>query len=625
MFFSKKGAKVLAIASTFAFVLTGMSVAPGKAQAAADQAPTVKVLGATLRLDGDSGKQSLRFGIEVSNASNAEACGIDITCNGTTVTVGTDVENATLTKKNTTVYSKDMDNDKIVYSAVVTGITNGNYDKDFSVKGYVKEKVAESIKTETPVTGRNVREVVENLQKTNPAIELDEETGNLIKRVTNEETGKIEKVAVTKDDFTSDISIIPEPIRRTLYNMPLNTDTIKTDWGSNATFNEDGSVDVTITSQYGGFEFVIPESEEDFCTGYEIAYTGGNGNMASDFKYVGDTKGRDTVWSGLLKGTGTWSKACSTANKLKSVHIFSSKPAEEVSYPISIKINSFKCFRTGREPKEESYIMDLSKFVANGTASEPIVNEDGSLSIEYVSSYNGSAIELPVEYDFSNYRYVEISIASEKEGEDGNKIEAGNQINFYEAGVNAAMDTKYIGKGIVRYTVPKGKTLSKININPQNASSDNHEFTTINYIKFVKVNSIDLTSYIPGGSGFGEGESIVVNEDGTVTIKKTRNYDGSYYTIPAELQNCKTVSINLSTEGGLDNDGNSNGNSRVRFIDTEGKELKAEYIGGWNHTNANITYTAADDKKIGMIIFETQAASAENPILMNINYIELMK
>lgn len=454
---------------------------------------------------------------------------------------------------------------------------------------------------------------------------MDEETGNLIKKVTNEETGKIERVAVTKDDFTSDISIIPEPIRRTLYNMPLNTDTIKTDWGSKAIFNEDGSVDVTITGQYGGFEFVIPESEEDFCTGYEIAYTGGNGDMASNFKYVGDTDFRDTVWGGLLKGTGTWSKACSTANKLKSVHVFSSVPKEKVSYPISIKINSFKCFRTGREPKEESYIMDLSKFVANGTASEPIVNKDGSLSIEYVSSYNGSAIELPVEYDFSNYRYVEISIASEKEGEDGDRIEAGNQINFYEAGANSAMDTRYIGKGIVRYTVPKGKTLSKININPQDASSDNHEFTKINYIKFVKVNSIDLTSYIPGGSGFGEGESIVVNEDGTVTIKKTRNYDGSYYTIPVELQNCKTVSINLSTEGGLDNDGNSNGNSRVRFIDTEGKELKAEYIGGWNHTNANITYTAADDKKIGMIIFETQAASAENPILMNINYIELMK
>lgn len=258
MFFSKKGAKVLAIASTFAFVLTGMSVAPGKAQAAADQAPTVKVLGATLRLDGDSGKQSLRFGIEVSNASNAEACGIDITCNGKTITVGTDVaEDMDKGKKrNATIYSKDEANDKIVYSAVVKGITNGNYDKDFSVKGYVKDKIENVKKGESIAVNKSVNRVVETLKKQYPelGLKINETTGNLEKSVDGVRENVVNSDFGIKDN---NINIITDDA----IELDLVNDYVKMDDSTlEPSSNDDGSVTFEAAEGFAGVMYKLPYS-----------------------------------------------------------------------------------------------------------------------------------------------------------------------------------------------------------------------------------------------------------------------------------------------------------------------------------------------------------------------------
>ena len=66
-----------------------MVVAPKEAKATSGE-PTVEVLGATLRLDGKSGYQSMRVGIKVTNASKAKACGINLKVGDKSVVVSTE-------------------------------------------------------------------------------------------------------------------------------------------------------------------------------------------------------------------------------------------------------------------------------------------------------------------------------------------------------------------------------------------------------------------------------------------------------------------------------------------------------------------------------------------------------
>ena len=258
MFFSKKGAKVLAIASTFAFVLTGMSVVPGKAQAAADQAPTVKVLGATLRLDDNNGTQSLRFGIRVNNASNAEACGIDLGYKGKTITVATDVEDGAVTKKNTTLYSKDSDNDTIVYSAVITGIPSNCYENDFSVKGYVKDKIDNINKGESIEVKKSVSKVVDALKKQYPdmGLELDTDTGKLMKKNADGVLAAVEAKDFGKDG-NGNADIVPEGAAE----LDLLNDYVQMAGSTlKPVRNEDGSVKFEDADGFTGVLYKIPYS-----------------------------------------------------------------------------------------------------------------------------------------------------------------------------------------------------------------------------------------------------------------------------------------------------------------------------------------------------------------------------
>ncbi|MCI8308590.1 MAG: hypothetical protein HFH14_11145, partial [Lachnospiraceae bacterium] len=206
MVISKNAKRLMAYLLTFAFVLAGFAFTPKAAGAANDAdaaVPSVKVLGATLRIDNVNGTQSLRLGIEVSNASRAKDCGIIIEANGKTVTVATDVANdiANGTKKHTDMYSVDVEGDKVIYSAVITGIPVSSFDKVFDVQGYVKaidtvevgedEKYADSGE---PVE-KSVSGVVAALQKKDPTVKLDE-TGALVREKAD---GTIEKL--TNDDM----------------------------------------------------------------------------------------------------------------------------------------------------------------------------------------------------------------------------------------------------------------------------------------------------------------------------------------------------------------------------------------------------------------------------------------
>lgn len=191
MIISKKATRLMTFILAFAFVMMGLSYVPKQVQAEEKQ-PTVKVLGATLRLDNQSGTQSLRLGIEISNASLAKDCGIVIGANTKEVTVGTDVEDGAGKKNHTDMYSIDKEKDKVIYSAVVTGIPVGSFALDFSVKGYVTALKA-ATKIETAAVGKNVYGVVKALREKNPNIDLDEETGELVRRTATGETEPLTK------------------------------------------------------------------------------------------------------------------------------------------------------------------------------------------------------------------------------------------------------------------------------------------------------------------------------------------------------------------------------------------------------------------------------------------------
>lgn len=403
MLLSKKAARVLAIASTFAFTLTGMSAAqPAKVQAAVDQAPTVKVLGATLRLDGESGKQSLRFGIEVSNASNAEACGIDITYKGKTVTVGTDVDDDTANgkKKHTAVYSKDEANDKIVYSAVITGIPKANYSEAFSVKGYVKEKVALENKGESIAVNKSVTNVVDSLKKQYPemGLELDETTGNLMKTVDGS------KVEVAQADFGSaenngNVAIVPEGTTELdLSSCLLFDDNIAT-----KKVNEDGSVTFT-KNENQKIEYVgasLPYSlSSGSCVNVTVKYacTG-----VSNYARVALTKGL----SGSNISNNVWLKD----EELSGVISGKLEASGEVD-AFSIKANSYNTSFDSITIK--SIVVEACEVVAPVDAPKPGFNEEGT---EYTLPINSTTIGRASggdnQYEFNtSYNSVKITRAA---------------------------------------------------------------------------------------------------------------------------------------------------------------------------------------------------------------------
>lgn len=96
--------------------------------------PTVSVLGATLRTEGNKdGTQSLRIAIQVNNASKACACGIKLKVKNSqkdyTVISTYDSEYQNL-------YMKDEEEDKVVYTVVIQNIPEQNTSTDFEVVGF---------------------------------------------------------------------------------------------------------------------------------------------------------------------------------------------------------------------------------------------------------------------------------------------------------------------------------------------------------------------------------------------------------------------------------------------------------------------------------------------------------
>lgn len=170
MCISRKIQRFMTVVLSFVFVLSSLSIVPKTVQAADSAEPKVEVLGGTLRLDAEEGKQSLRVGIRVSNASKAKACGIQITALGKTVKLATDGEGA---EKHDALYAVDPGADSIIYTAVITNIPKDYFGLQFGVTGNVTPLGGTIVSTSGTATQRSVSDVVEALQQKDPTITMN--------------------------------------------------------------------------------------------------------------------------------------------------------------------------------------------------------------------------------------------------------------------------------------------------------------------------------------------------------------------------------------------------------------------------------------------------------------------
>jgi len=154
--------KFASIGLAAALVVSGITYQPNSAKAAAEL-PEVTVLGATLSLDAEAGKQSMRVAIQVTNANNASACGMDITYNGKKLTFSTENKEKGYDK----LYDYDKENNVVVYAVRIKNIPAENFEDGFTISGFatpIDGNNGEDVTTAEPVE-KSVDDVVDGIGK----------------------------------------------------------------------------------------------------------------------------------------------------------------------------------------------------------------------------------------------------------------------------------------------------------------------------------------------------------------------------------------------------------------------------------------------------------------------------
>ena len=176
MYLSKMQTKCMALLTAFVMILSCLAFVPTDAKAAGDTAPTVSVLGASLRLDAASGHQSMRIGVMIENASKASACGMTLNIGSKTVRIATDGDGTDVIKGDK-IYDYNKQTDSILYTAVITNIPREHFSTDISVTGTLKTLEKEE-KSSAPEI-KTVTGVVEKMTSVYPSVRLLED-GSLV-------------------------------------------------------------------------------------------------------------------------------------------------------------------------------------------------------------------------------------------------------------------------------------------------------------------------------------------------------------------------------------------------------------------------------------------------------------
>lgn len=168
MHITKKETKLMAFVTAFVMMLSCLVVIPTESKAAGT-APTVSVLGASLRMDAETGKQSMRIGVQVENASQAKACGVELTIGSKTIKIATDGDGEQVLKGDK-IYEYDAAKDTILYTAVITNIPKDSFSTAISAKGSATPMEGEAVVSEA-VT-KSVTDVVDGIKQNLPDVEM---------------------------------------------------------------------------------------------------------------------------------------------------------------------------------------------------------------------------------------------------------------------------------------------------------------------------------------------------------------------------------------------------------------------------------------------------------------------
>ncbi len=237
-----------------------------------------------------------------------------------------------------------------------------------------------------------------------------------------------------------------------------------------------------------------------------------------------------------------------------------------------------------------SYNLDLTEFDAKGQ--NVIVNNDGSIEITHLASYQGTGISVS-----EGVTCVELSAVSYQ---DGQELGGQQQIQLYDTEGNKIAET--YNKGAITLVVPKGKTLGKIVVNAQNASPNKPQTMKIDYIRVHKYNSIslDLSKFDPKSG------TVVVNADGSIKVTYTAAYTGAGIEVGDVKGTIKYISV-----GGLPQQ-----QKQVKIENSAGEEIVgAQYWG------EELLFEIPEDKTPAKVVVNAQDIIEQPEI--SIGYITL--
>lgn len=179
---SNNGKKIMTFILAMAFVLSGIMYTPKSASAA--DVPKVTFLGATLRLGQDAdnnGKQSMKIGIQINNASKAKSCAINIKVGGKTCTVTTEEIEASKGYTHDKMQSVDVDNDTVIYAVVLTNIPESAFDTNIEIQGTATDLNGKEYFSNEEYQTKTVNGIVKSLQEAYPSLGIGMMNGMLVK------------------------------------------------------------------------------------------------------------------------------------------------------------------------------------------------------------------------------------------------------------------------------------------------------------------------------------------------------------------------------------------------------------------------------------------------------------
>lgn len=538
MLISKNGKRLMSYLLTIVMVLTGFVYAP-KAEAADDV--NVSVLGATLRFsqnNDNNGTQSMRIGIQINKATQAKACAIELKVENTSVIVGTDgFPNAN--KTGNYMNAKNEKNDSVVYAVVVTGIPQDRFNEEISVTGKVVKMDGTIVSSNNGAPDKKtVDGVVQSLKERYPSVNIEMVNGTLVK------LHKEMKINSLGEDTNGD----PDGFKY------WNVEGGDAKW---FTKNDNDYYCIKTDSKNGkGIAFQnFDWGQSDYLYAADMRKCCDNETSSSNMNKVDCVEYYKSYNEGsainIYDDWQTLYFTCSADVPWKHYSITSDTPGE--SYDIKsfkvykiLNVNDFNGYSDQYDPTfpEDAYLFPLTDI--GGWNYDKTFNSDGSVTLDFKDIYAQAKFTIPnaqeAKYDtvVVNYKdgtgnvgYILHGWNTAEDKESDAKIEYGGQYSSWlstsQEKYTISDDYSYITDFTIWSCNPPGTTTK----------------VTITGIAFYRTKFNLSNPTIVGGS---EGDTVTINDDGSMTYSKEDGFSGMYFNLPKEVISNNFISVNIEYE-----------------------------------------------------------------------------